>query len=188
MKKNLPIEFDIDSYKRSVRILNLLPTFIIKRYFYQVSYNYKRGEIVELNIINLLNLKSVFIAEFSSAKFDLIKDSDDLEQGLASFAANWLNETLPIVNSLYSEKNEIFSAPGKRLLIVIDFFYSVRNQRDVFNPITSDWQEEYFEALFKKEIWKARWINLRYTYAFLVTMWQKSPIGDLIEFISKIAK
>ena len=74
------------------------------------------------------------------------------------------------------------------LLKIASFFYSLKTTKNVFEPITADWQEEYFEALFKKEIWKARWINIRYTYAFIVSMWQKSPIGDLLEFISKIAK
>ena len=77
---------------------------------------------------------------------------------------------------------------SSNLLIISGFLYSSKTQKEVFEPIIVDWQEEYFEALFKKEIWKARWINVRYTYAFLAAMWQKSPIGDLIEFISKIAK
>lgn len=71
---------------------------------------------------------------------------------------------------------------------IIRFLYSNKTQRDVFEPITADWQEEYFEALFRKEIWKARWINVRYIYAFLIAMWQKSPIGDLIEFVRKFAR
>lgn len=70
---------------------------------------------------------------------------------------------------------------------VSNFIYSNKTQKDTFEPIVADWQEEYFEALFKNEIWKARWINVRYTYAFVVAMWQKSPIGDLIEFVRKIA-
>ena len=74
------------------------------------------------------------------------------------------------------------------LLKISDLLFSPKTQKEIFEPIVADWQEEYFEALFKKEIWKARWINVRYTYAFLVAMWQKSPIGDLIEFISKLAK
>jgi hypothetical protein len=77
---------------------------------------------------------------------------------------------------------------SSNLLIISGFLYSSKTQKEVFEPIIVDWQEEYFEALFKKEIWKARWINVRYTYAFLAAMWQKSPIGDLIEFISKLAK
>jgi hypothetical protein len=77
---------------------------------------------------------------------------------------------------------------ASNFLIISYFLFSAKTQKEIFEPIVADWQEEYFEALFKKEIWKARWINVRYTYAFLGVMWQKSPIGDLIEFISKIAK
>jgi len=77
---------------------------------------------------------------------------------------------------------------ASNFLKISNFLFSTKTQTEVFVPIGADWQEEYFEALFKKEIWKARWINIRYTYAFLVAMWQKSPIGDLIEFIIKIAK
>jgi hypothetical protein len=75
-----------------------------------------------------------------------------------------------------------------KLLKITAFIYSPKTQKEIFEPIVTDWQEEYFEALSKKEIWKARWINVRYTYAFIVAMWQKSPIGDLIEFIQKFAK
>ncbi|MBA3335475.1 MAG: hypothetical protein H0T08_07690 [Acidobacteria bacterium] len=93
-----------------------------------------------------------------------------------------------ILDILLSKKSLTNYAVGFRLLSIINFLYSRKNQKEVFEPLFADWQEEYFEALFKKEIWKARWINLRYTYAFLTAMWQKSPIGDFIEFISKIAK
>ena len=74
------------------------------------------------------------------------------------------------------------------LLKITEFLFSAKIQKEIFEPITVDWHEEYFEALFKKEIWKARWMNMRYTYAFFAAMWQKSPIGDLIEFVNKIAK
>lgn len=74
------------------------------------------------------------------------------------------------------------------LLRIVDFLYSNETYENVFLRVVGDWREEYFEALFKKEIWKARWINVRYTYAFIIAMWQKSPIGDLIEFVSKLAK
>lgn len=73
-------------------------------------------------------------------------------------------------------------------LKISNFLFSFKNQKEVFEPIAADWQEEYFEALFKKEIRKARWINVRYTYAFLAAMIQKSLIGNLIEFVIKIAK
>ena len=73
-------------------------------------------------------------------------------------------------------------------LMITSFIFPPKTQKDTFEPIVGDWQEEYFEALFKKEVWKARWINVRYSYEFIMAMWQKSPIGDLIEFVSKLAK
>jgi hypothetical protein len=90
-----------------------------------------------------------------------------------------VSTNLSLVGSRHSAAN---------FLSISYFLFSAKTQKEIFEPIASDWQEEYFEALFKKEIWKERWINVRYTYAFLAAMWQKSPIGDLIEFISKLAK
>jgi hypothetical protein len=76
-----------------------------------------------------------------------------------------------------------------KIIEIAEFLYSAKTQKEVFEPIVADWQQELdFERLFNKGIWKARWINVRYTYAFLAAMWQKSPIGDLIEFVVKIAK
>ncbi|MGI8883273.1 MAG: hypothetical protein ACR2IA_03405 [Pyrinomonadaceae bacterium] len=88
----------------------------------------------------------------------------------------------------YPNQPKIKKPHTSTLLKTVKFLFSFKTQKEVFEPIVADWQEEYFEALFKKEIWKSRWINVRYTYAFIIAMWQKSPIGDLIEFISKIAK
>jgi hypothetical protein len=92
-------------------------------------------------------------------------------------------------DALLNSKNSSITRTNKfRLLHLSEFLYSKKTKKEVFEPIFVDWQEEYFEALSKKQIWKSRWINVRYTYAFLGAMWQKSPLGDLIEFISKIAK
>jgi len=93
-----------------------------------------------------------------------------------------------ILRILFSNKLLSDFPINSKLLFITNFLYSRKIQKEVFLPIAADWLEEYFEALFKKEIWKARWINVRYTSAFLAAMWQKSPIGDLIEFISKLAK
>ena len=86
------------------------------------------------------------------------------------------------------EKRRIVQPLNMKLFTLVNFFYSSKTVNEIFNPIIADWQLEYFEALFKNEIWKARCINVRYTYAFVIAMWQKSPIGDLIEFVIKIAK
>jgi len=93
-----------------------------------------------------------------------------------------------LAKKLYTPKVNVSFPYHSFWLSIAKFLYSPKNFSNVFVPIVSDWQEEYFEALSKKEIWKARWINVRYTYAFTVAMWQKSPIGDFIEFVIKIAK
>ncbi|MDQ3131244.1 MAG: hypothetical protein M3Q99_10850 [Acidobacteriota bacterium] len=93
------------------------------------------------------------------------------------------------VESLSNAISNIYlKQPLLNFLRISNFLYSPKTQKEIFDPIAADWQTEYFEALFKKEIYKARWINVRYTYAFIIAIWQKSPIGDLIEFIRKIAK
>ncbi len=95
---------------------------------------------------------------------------------------------LELIYKILINKSKIYSPPSSSLLKITAFLYSQQTQKQVFEITFADWQEEYFEALSKKEIWKARWINVRYTYAFLAAMWMKSPIGDLIEFIQKFAK
>lgn len=106
---------------------------------------------------------------------DLLKDNLSKEENL--------NEV-----SRKKSDNKISRPPGLRLLSIVEFLYSHKTVKEVFKQTISDWQQEYFEALCKKEIWKARWINVRYTYAFLAAMWQKSPVGNLIEFVCKLAK
>ena len=51
----------------------------------------------------------------------------------------------------------------------------------------SDWDDEIFEALKKDKEANFFMIDVRNTYYFILTMSQKSPIGDLIEFVRKIA-
>jgi hypothetical protein len=51
----------------------------------------------------------------------------------------------------------------------------------------AEWDEEIFEALNKNKDANLFIINVRNTYGFIVAMCQKSPLGDLIEFVRKIA-
>jgi hypothetical protein len=75
-----------------------------------------------------------------------------------------------------------------RLLELTAFLYSTKTQKEVFEPCVADWNEEIYESLKKNKDASLFMINVRNTYAFLTAMWQKSPIGDLIEFVVKIAK
>lgn len=68
-----------------------------------------------------------------------------------------------------------------------NLFYSPKTKETVFEPIKSDWQNELTEAKLRKQSWKAFEINIRYSFAFLSAMLQKSPIGSLFEVFRKIA-
>lgn len=75
------------------------------------------------------------------------------------------------------------------LLILIweipNLFYSQKTKETIFEPLKSDWQSELIEAKLNNRIWGAAQINMYYSYAFLVTLLQKSPIGNLMEFVGK---
>lgn len=69
-----------------------------------------------------------------------------------------------------------------------NMFYSPRTKETVFEPLKSDWQRELYEARLRNQTWKAFEINIRYSFAYFSAMIQKSSIGDLIEFVRKIAR
>lgn len=70
---------------------------------------------------------------------------------------------------------------------VPNLFYSPKTKQTVFQPIKSDWQNELTEAKLRNQFWKAFEINIRYSFAFLSAMLQKSPLGSLFEIFRKIA-
>jgi hypothetical protein len=67
-------------------------------------------------------------------------------------------------------KSELHRPPGNRLLTIVDFLYSPKTIEETFKPIVADWRTEYFEALTQGRTWKARWISIRYTCSFIVSM------------------
>ena len=137
-----------------------------------------------------LFLNSMFLIYFQLKQLSSVGNSNFafyLQLLLLTFGIFSARNFGKIILRRITEK-EFLLTSSTTLFKISYFLFSSKTQKEIFEPILSDWQEEYFEALFKKEIWKARWINVRYTYAFLAAMWQKSPIGDLIEFVSKLAK
>ncbi len=67
-------------------------------------------------------------------------------------------------------------------------FYSAETTKLCFEPIIADWKMEYSATVAQNLNWQARWVSVRYTYAFLSAMFQQSWIGSLLEFIQKIFK
>lgn len=77
--------------------------------------------------------------------------------------------------------------PLQFLFRVTDTVFSAKDKAEIWQPLFADWQDEYFEAMRQNQVWKMRWINFRYVYAFGTVLVRKSPIGDLIGFVIKIA-
>ncbi len=67
-------------------------------------------------------------------------------------------------------------------------FYSQKTQEMVFDPIRSDWQDERIEAKNHGNIGDTIAVNIRYSFAFIGAMLAKSPIGELFEFVGKVAR
>lgn len=74
--------------------------------------------------------------------------------------------------------------PGTLMLKVTDFFFSKKTVLLTFQPLIADWQEEYFEALSGKRYHKARWVSLRYYWAFAKACF----LSKLAEFLRNIRK
>ncbi|HEX8247299.1 MAG TPA: hypothetical protein VF599_03865 [Pyrinomonadaceae bacterium] len=67
-------------------------------------------------------------------------------------------------------------------------FYSQKTKETVFNPLKLDWQSELLEAKLRNQTREAIQINIRYSCAYLAALLQKSPLGDLLEYIGKFAR
>ncbi|CAN5237444.1 hypothetical protein BH20ACI2_BH20ACI2_00770 [soil metagenome] len=67
-------------------------------------------------------------------------------------------------------------------------FYSQKTQEMVFDPIRSDWHDERIEAKTHGNIGDTIAVNIRYSFAFVGAMLAKSPIGELFEFVGKVAR
>lgn len=59
---------------------------------------------------------------------------------------------------------------GSWLLEITEFLYCEKDNERIFTPIISDMREEWFKAYDQKKFMKARWINFRYSCAFIQAM------------------
>jgi|SRR5688500_15345331 hypothetical protein len=57
-----------------------------------------------------------------------------------------------------------------RLLSIVRFLYCPTDVEMTFEPIIADWQEELFKATNTNKMWKAKWINVYYRFAFIKAM------------------
>lgn len=191
-KKEAEITIEFDSNKVVLQILKIISLIIGRKFFWRVNYKYSKEKGLEMKLVDLLkNNKLIVISNIDDPSVKKLIDISKPEE-LDDFMENMVNQWRKGFLQGYRESQKTPKVTNFTIvnlsLRITNFLYSPKIQKDIFMPICADWQEEYFEALFKKEVWKARWINVRYTYAFVLAMWQKSPLGDLIEFVRKFAK
>lgn len=76
---------------------------------------------------------------------------------------------------------------GTNSLGIIEFLFSDSTVEKTFKPLIADWRFEYFEALNQKRTWKARWISVRYRYAFIKAT-GLSVISSLLNKVLSLSK
>ncbi|HEY0461542.1 MAG TPA: hypothetical protein VGC97_20565 [Pyrinomonadaceae bacterium] len=192
------MESQIDEQTTNSFLENIVPISMLlsSLFIYAfVSPSLKIG----LFILFLLSGSYLLIFKFVFDECKKLLEPENIEIKLKaviiiSFAFLMLLPFLPIIIPIWAIVNSsktIFqdSIPlGYKFLKITAFLYSTKTQKEVFESIACDWNEEIFNALKKNKDANLFMINARNTYAFLAAMWQKSPIGDLIEFVVKIAK
>ena len=100
----------------------------------------------------------------------------------------WVCDSRYIREYLNRDETIINSSHRYKFLALTNFLFSTKTQKEVFEPAMAEWDFEIYKAIEHQEINRLLLINLRNIYGFLIIIWMKSPIGDLIEFISKLKK
>jgi hypothetical protein len=92
-----------------------------------------------------------------------------------------------IIRNHRIDESNITKSFRYKLLKFTALLFSAKTQKDAFEPAMAEWDEEIFEALKEDKDANLFMINVRNTYGFIMAMWQKSPLGDLLEYVRKIA-
>ena len=82
---------------------------------------------------------------------------------------------------------KVYRLPGTRLLRLVDFFYHPNTVKCTFKPLIADWQAEYFNAYQENRTVKARWICVRYYWAFFAAI-GLTKLFSLVKYLGSIRK
>jgi hypothetical protein len=85
-------------------------------------------------------------------------------------------------------KHQIRRPPGAKLLDLVDFLFPLKTVERTFKPFIADWQYEYFEALKQSRTKKARWISIRYRFAFACTFIKAMGLSKMFSLFKQISK
>lgn len=91
------------------------------------------------------------------------------------------------VNSVPIENPGLILFPGYKLAKCCEFIFSKKDYERIIEPLISDWLEEWTEATIDNNLWKARWLQCRYLFAFCYSI--ISIIGvKTVKTIIEVAK
>lgn len=101
--------------------------------------------------------------------------------------------SIPLSTKIFFQLFLFFPALSTSFLLILiweipNLFYSKKTQEMVFDPIRSDWREERMEAKTHGTIGDGVVVNVRYSFAFIGAMLAKSPIGEVFEFVGRVAR
>ena len=126
----------------------------------------------------------VEIASYIIAQYEQNQDVQVMKYIPPSYDANSYRNTT-LLGSLMAGLL-LYSIPLILIWEIPFLFYSDKTRKMVFEPIKSDWQSELSEAKSKKQIWTIISINIYYSWVFINALWQKSPVGDSVEYVKKL--
>ena len=148
-----------------------------------------------------ISLKLIFLVSLFSFSFAFVDSTMGKPQMIPEWSTEYINwimfvataalcvyETLHLAKNRKTPKSLLPKPHRYNLLKITGFLFSIKTQKEIFEQTMTDWNFELYKALEKEEIWKSRWINVSCTCSFLITILQKSPIGDLTEFIRSFWK
>ena len=78
---------------------------------------------------------------------------------------------------LFSTQRAVVCPPGAKLGTLASFFFSKRTYAIVLKPYLAEMQEEYFEALSERRLWKARWVRVRGVICFWSHVLLQLPVS-----------
>jgi hypothetical protein len=109
---------------------------------------------------------------------------------LGALTAVWVGDTVGMVavvllsfsggvlsRSSSGRRSALHTPPGSTLNRMAEWIYSRKTFEEVLQPVLSDLQIEYFDALHAGRCWKARWVRIRGYWTFWTHAAMQFPIS-----------
>lgn len=179
--KDLVVKYNLfsDEIDEAAKVENLRQAIIVK------LDNENWIDSVSVYVDTIFNDKEAtkYITEISNdvvAQFERNQNWDSDKYVTKPYHSSMETKISRLVTNIFMAMI-LFSVPLILLWEIPNIFYSPRTKQMIFEPLKADWQEELYEAKLRKQTWKALEINIRYSFAFVAAMFQKTPVGNLIE-------